>query len=109
MQQQNDEDKLSAISMHDFLDFLKLTCQVHQSITSKEGNLSSRIVLDYNKLAQNELVNTLLCAKTNLMMSPKATDSDVKSNANGSVDACSITSGNRKGIIFKNPILLLLI
>lgn len=42
------EKDVSIISMHDFLDFLKLTCQVNEK------------KVDYDQLAKNELVNSLL-------------------------------------------------
>lgn len=50
------EAKSGVISMHDFLDFLKLTCQVNESLDSRNADKE----LDYNLLAKNELVNSLL-------------------------------------------------
>lgn len=46
-----------SISLNDFLAFLKLTCEVHESINSR--NLKS-ITIDYDALAQNEFINRLL-------------------------------------------------
>lgn len=45
----------ATISMHEFLDFLKITCQVNESMDS-----NSEKTIDYNDLAKNELVNMLL-------------------------------------------------
>lgn len=45
------------ISLNDFLQFLKLTCEVHESIDSR--NLKS-ISIDYDALAKNEFINNLL-------------------------------------------------
>lgn len=47
------------ISMHDFLDFLKVTCQVNDSIDTKNHG-RARTAIDYNNLAKNELVNNLI-------------------------------------------------
>jgi hypothetical protein len=46
------------ISMHDFLDFLKIACQVQDSIEGK--NLKNNKSLDYNHLAKNEMINNIL-------------------------------------------------
>lgn len=54
------EAKTGVISMHDFLDFLKLTCQVNESLDSRNADKE----LDYNLLAKNELVNSLLVKGT---------------------------------------------
>lgn len=54
------EAKSGVISMHDFLDFLKLTCQVNESLDSRNTDKE----LDYNLLAKNELVNSLLMKGT---------------------------------------------
>lgn len=89
--QQNKGDKLNAISMHDFLDFLKLTCEVHQSLTAKDDSPNGKIVIDYSKLAKNELVNSLLSAKAAAAQSPKTADSD---NSGG---GASNSSFERKG------------
>ncbi|KFB42675.1 AGAP004888-PA-like protein [Anopheles sinensis] len=45
-----------AISMHDFLEFLNVTCQVNDSFNSSKKNPST---FDYNQLARNELVNSI--------------------------------------------------
>uniref|UniRef100_A0A182T3V5 DUF3342 domain-containing protein n=1 Tax=Anopheles maculatus TaxID=74869 RepID=A0A182T3V5_9DIPT len=42
------------ISMHDFLEFLNVTCQVNDSFNSGKKNAPA---FDYNQLAHNELVN----------------------------------------------------
>lgn len=84
--QHGKDDKQNSISMQDFLDFLKITCQVHESITAKEG-CSTASTLDYNKLAKNELVNSLLNAKPASSLSPKAAESDNSGGAsNNSFD-----------------------
>lgn len=49
------------ISMHDFLDFLKISCHVNEVIENK----SNSGCLDYNNLSKNELVNNLLCKSNN--------------------------------------------
>lgn len=55
------------ICTSDFLDFLKLACQVHESIILKDDTGKT---LDYNALAKNELVNTLVNSKSG--QSPKS-------------------------------------
>lgn len=77
----NKEEKLSSISMHDFLDFLKLTCQVHQSITGKDQSGNANTTLDYNNLARNELVNSLLNAKAPASSSPKGGEGESSGTA----------------------------
>lgn len=47
-------DRGDSISMHDFLEFLKITCQVNDSFNSSKKNPPP---FDYNQLARNELVN----------------------------------------------------
>lgn len=56
----NTNNDVGIISMHDFLDFLKISCHVNEVIENK----SSSGCLDYKNLAKNELVNNLL-SKTN--------------------------------------------
>lgn len=89
--QHGKDDKYNSISMQNFLDFLKITCQVHESITAKEG-CSTASALDYNKLAKNELVNSLLSSKAPSSLSPKAAESD---NSAGT----SNNSFDKKGLI----------
>lgn len=52
------DEAVSIISMHDFLDFLKLTCQVNEHLEADlaAGNQSK---LDFNVLAKNPLINSL--------------------------------------------------
>ena len=53
-------DNKDTISMHEFLDFLKLTCQVNESLDATASlNTTSDKKVDYNQLAKNELVNSL--------------------------------------------------
>lgn len=52
----------SIISMHDFLDFLKLTCQVNEHL--QEDLVESQSKIDYNMLAQNPLINSLTQKKS---------------------------------------------
>lgn len=59
----SEENNIGVIPMHEFLDFLKITCQVNESIDGK--NNSSQI--DYNQLAKNELVNNLLSSQSSQM------------------------------------------
>lgn len=54
--------------MHDFLDFLKLTCQVNESLNNK--NPLNNKPLDYNQLARNELVNSLMLRAKSTTTSP---------------------------------------
>ncbi|XP_052861833.1 SANT and BTB domain regulator of class switch recombination [Anopheles cruzii] len=49
-------DKNDSISMHDFLEFLNVTCQVNDSFNNCKKNLST---FDYNQLARNELVSNI--------------------------------------------------
>lgn len=50
-------EAVSIISMHDFLDFLKLTCQVNEHLEEDSAENPSKI--DYNVLAKNPLINSL--------------------------------------------------
>lgn len=59
------------ISTSKFLDFLKLACRVHESIILKDD---SGTALDFNALAQNELVNALVNSKSG--QSPKSNGAD---------------------------------
>lgn len=57
----NTTSDVGIISMHDFLDFLKISCHVNEVIENK----SNSSCLDYNNLAKNELVNNLLSKSNN--------------------------------------------
>lgn len=70
----------STVALHDFLDFLKLTCQVHESITLKDTDENQQKI-DYNALAKNELVNSLISLNSD--QSPKS--DTVEENTNGSL------------------------
>lgn len=74
-----------SISMHDFLDFLKLSCQVQEQLIHShpsESPLSqSDNRVDLNELAKNPLVNSLLPrAKQQPIKSPKQRSSDSSSS-----------------------------
>uniref|UniRef100_A0AAG5D193 SANT and BTB domain-containing protein n=1 Tax=Anopheles atroparvus TaxID=41427 RepID=A0AAG5D193_ANOAO len=56
MAEPNATETTEAISMHDFLEFLNVTCQVNDSFNSTKKNPST---FDYNQLARNELVNSI--------------------------------------------------
>lgn len=73
----NNGNRTMSISIHDFLDFLKLTCHVHESINRRDTdeNIES---IDYNALAKNELVNSLISSKSG--QSPKSDANDENSN-----------------------------
>ncbi|XP_035912413.1 uncharacterized protein KIAA1841 homolog [Anopheles stephensi] len=49
-------ESAESISMHDFLEFLNVTCQVNDSFNSGKKNPPT---FDYNQLARNELVNSI--------------------------------------------------
>lgn len=59
------------IGTSEFLDFLKLACRVHESIILKDDTGKT---IDYNALAKNELVNTLVNSKSG--QSPKSNVTD---------------------------------
>lgn len=44
--------------MHDFLDFLKITCQLNESISGTIDKTNKKV--DYDQLAKNELVHSIL-------------------------------------------------
>lgn len=69
----------TAISTHEFLDFLKISCQLQESIGHRNIDDNSENEIDYNSLAKNDLVNALMNAK--LISSPK-TDSGENNGAN---------------------------
>ncbi|XP_055686817.1 SANT and BTB domain regulator of class switch recombination [Lutzomyia longipalpis] len=52
-----EEDKAELLSMNRFLGFLKLTCQVNESIECRDLKTTT---IDYNDLAKNDLVNSIL-------------------------------------------------
>lgn len=47
-----------SISMHDFLDFLKISCQLNESITGTIDKTDKKV--DYDQLAKNELIQNIL-------------------------------------------------
>ncbi|GAB0100594.1 Kiaa1841 [Sergentomyia squamirostris] len=51
-----DDEAKDLLSMNRFLDFLKLTCQVNESIECKDQSS----IINYSDLAKNDLVNTIL-------------------------------------------------
>lgn len=77
-QNNSDNSQPGVISTSEFLNFLKLACNVHESIILKDETATA---LDYNALAKNELVNGLLNLKSG--SSPKS---------NGAEESC----GNEK-------------
>lgn len=60
-QTNSDSNQFGVISTCEFLNFLKLACHVHESIILKDETATA---LDYNALAKNELVNSLLNLKS---------------------------------------------
>nr|XP_040240763.1 SANT and BTB domain regulator of class switch recombination [Anopheles coluzzii] len=56
MSESNAPESTESISMHDFLEFLNVTCQVNDSFNSSKKNPPT---FDYNQLARNELVNSI--------------------------------------------------
>uniref|UniRef100_A0A182Q0T7 SANT and BTB domain-containing protein n=1 Tax=Anopheles farauti TaxID=69004 RepID=A0A182Q0T7_9DIPT len=56
MAETNVVESSETISMHDFLEFLNVTCQVNDSFNSSKKNPPT---FDYNQLARNELVNNI--------------------------------------------------
>lgn len=44
--------------MHDFLDFLKITCQLNESISGTIDKTNKKV--DYDQLAKNELIHSIL-------------------------------------------------
>lgn len=83
-------NQTGSISTSEFLDFLKLTCRVHESIILKDDNGKP---LDYNALAKNELVNALVNLKSG--QSPKSNGLDEScSDRNGE---CSQKLGEKLG------------
>lgn len=73
-----------SISMHEFLDFLKISCQLQESIDQRNHDKTGGAQIDYNNLAKNSLANTLMCAKST--PSPRVDSGDNNSNiiaANG--------------------------
>lgn len=69
------------VSTSEFLNFLKLASRVHESIILKDDNAPA---INYNALAKNELVNSLVNVKSG--QSPKsngATDDSSSHEKNG--------------------------
>lgn len=76
----DDQPKVGLISMNELMDFLKLTCQVQESITSDNRNVvANKSEIDYNQISKNELVNVIL-AKEKGINPPKNSQSsdDIK-------------------------------
>lgn len=88
-----DELSNQSISTSEFLDFLKLTCRVHETIILKDENATA---LDYNALAKNELVNCLMKLKSG--QSPKANgiDESCGSEKNGELKKKKIIAKSTK-------------
>lgn len=70
------ENPPGTVTTVEFLDFLKLACSVHESIILKNGNGH---VLDYNAIAKNEIINSLLSNKSG--QSPKSNGLDDNGNS----------------------------
>lgn len=70
-QNNSESNQFGVISTSEFLNFLKLTCHVHESIILKD---EAAAALDYNALAKNELVNSLLNLKSS--SSPKSSGAE---------------------------------
>lgn len=70
-QNNSDSNQFGKISTSEFLSFLKLACHVHESIILKN---ESAAALDYNALAKNELVNSLINLKSS--SSPKSSGAE---------------------------------
>ncbi len=51
-------ENTDGISMHDFLDFLKITCQLNESISGTIDKTNKKV--DYDQLAKNELIHSIL-------------------------------------------------
>lgn len=51
-------ENTESISMHDFLDFLKITCQLNESISGTIDKTNKKV--DYDQLAKNELIHSIL-------------------------------------------------
>lgn len=51
-------EKSDSISMHDFLDFLKISCQLNESISENIDKTDKKV--DYDQLAKNELIQSIL-------------------------------------------------
>ena len=52
------DSNVGNISMHDFLDFLKISCQLNESISGNSQKSNKKI--DYDQLTKNELIQTIL-------------------------------------------------
>lgn len=72
------------ISMHDFLGFLKITCQLNESISGTIDKTNKKV--DYDQLAKNELIHSIL---------DKCTANNQNSTASGEK---AETLGDKKGI-----------
>lgn len=71
-------NQCDVISTSEFLNFLKLACHIHESIILKDENAAA---LDYNALAKNELVNSLVNLKSG--SSPKSIGAEESNEKNG--------------------------
>lgn len=60
MDNENGYKSSPSISMHEFLDFLKISCQLQESIDHRSDDTR----IDYSDLAKNSLVNTLVNVKS---------------------------------------------
>lgn len=49
---------MASVSMQDFLQFLKLSCQVHESINHSDS-IENADLIDYSSLIKNDLVHLL--------------------------------------------------
>lgn len=85
-------EAVSIISMHDFLDFLKLTCQVNEQLEEDMADGQSKI--DYNVLANNPLINSLT------PKNPSAAESNGSLHRQNAVSLGASTSVDKKGEYF---------
>lgn len=79
------DEASSIISMHDFLDFLKLTCQINEHLEEDFPDNQSKI--DYKQLSKNHLINSLR-PKTPAVQTTglRRQDAVQQSASNGSMD-----------------------
>lgn len=78
------------ISMHEFLDFLKISCQLQESIDQRDNDRSNEHRIDYNNLAKNSLVNTLVNAKSTL--SPRTESGETNGVNNHTANGNSVNT-----------------
>lgn len=92
----------SIVTMHNFLEFLKITCQVNESIDGRNNNNNTNsLPIDYNQLAKNELVNSLIGNNNNTNIKSDGVISDYEKDTDSRKSTPQYEQKSKEKIITK--------